>query len=49
MMHGHMNVKNKHNKLRSDTSKNFRNKKQKYVKGKTKELAINGGNKNRDL
>jgi len=39
----------KHRNLRSNSSINFRNKEQKYVKGKTNKLEINSGNKNRDL
>jgi hypothetical protein len=44
----HINA-DKHNRLRNDTSRNFRNKEQKYVKEKTNKLEINSGNKNRDL
>jgi hypothetical protein len=39
----------KHNNLRSDTTINFRNKEQKYVEGRTNELEINSGNKNREF
>ena len=39
----------KHNNLRSDTSRNFWYKEQKYVKGKMNELEINSGNKKRHL
>jgi hypothetical protein len=39
----------KQNNLSRDTSRNFRNKEQKYLKGKTNELEINIGNKNTEM